>query len=70
MHDKPVGYLDSSSDKIEMLSERSGLEHASNYRYPTSLGDSHLLEKMVQAFLSCVTTGNVKVSFPIALILG
>lgn len=63
VHDKPVGYLDSSSDKIEMLSERSSLQHASNYRYPTSLGDSHLLEKMVQAFLSCVTTGNVKVQW-------
>ncbi|KAJ7015182.1 hypothetical protein NC653_004479 [Populus alba x Populus x berolinensis] len=63
VHDKPVGYLDSSSNKIEMLSESSGLQHASNYRYPTSLGDSHLLEKMVQAFLSCVTTGNVKVQW-------
>lgn len=63
VHDKPVGYLDSSSNKIEMLSESSGLQHTSNYRYPTSLGDSHLLEKMVQAFLSCVTTGNVKVQW-------
>ncbi|XP_050227184.1 uncharacterized protein LOC126676898 [Mercurialis annua] len=26
-------------------------------------GDSHLLERMVQAFLSCVTTGNVKVQW-------
>ncbi|KAJ6950730.1 hypothetical protein NC651_004412 [Populus alba x Populus x berolinensis] len=63
VHDKPVGYLDSSSNKIEMISDSSSLQHTSNYRYPTSLGDSHLLEKMVQAFLSCVTTGNVKVQW-------
>ncbi|GLT64682.1 hypothetical protein SLA2020_371600 [Shorea laevis] len=30
---------------------------------PVTLGDSHLLERMVQAFLSCVTTGNVKVQW-------
>ncbi|KAJ6313915.1 hypothetical protein OIU78_017547 [Salix suchowensis] len=60
VHDKPVGYLDSSSNNIEMLSERSSLQH---YRHPTSLGDSHLLERMVQTFLSCVTTGNVKVQW-------
>lgn len=63
VHDKPVGYLDSSSNKIEMISDSSSLQHTSNYCYPTSLGDSHLLEKMVQAFLSCVTTGNVKVQW-------
>ncbi|KAJ6753435.1 MALARIA ANTIGEN-RELATED [Salix purpurea] len=63
VHDKPVGYLDSSSNNIEMLSERSSLQHAPNYRHPTSLGDSHLLERMVQTFLSCVTTGNVKVQW-------
>lgn len=29
--------------------------------YPASLKDLHWLERMVQAFISCVTTGNVKV---------
>ncbi|KAL6290189.1 hypothetical protein ACE6H2_007699 [Prunus campanulata] len=29
-------------------------------RHPASLGDSRWLEKVVQAFISCVTTGNVK----------
>lgn len=32
-------------------------------RHPASLGDSCWLEKVVQAFMSCVTTGNVKVSY-------
>lgn len=31
--------------------------------HPASLGDSHWLEKVVQAFISCVTTGNVKVQW-------
>lgn len=31
-------------------------------RSTDSLGCVHLLEKIVQAFLSCITTGNVKVS--------
>ncbi|CAN0840735.1 HEAT repeat-containing protein 6 [Linum grandiflorum] len=31
--------------------------------YYASLGDPFLLQKMVQAFLSCVTTGNVKVQW-------
>ncbi|EEF43498.1 conserved hypothetical protein [Ricinus communis] len=35
----------------------------SNFNYQTSSGDPRLLERMVQAFLSCVTTGNVKVQW-------
>ena len=30
--------------------------------HPASLRDSRWLERVVQAFISCVTTGNVKVS--------
>ncbi|CAK7357536.1 unnamed protein product [Dovyalis caffra] len=62
-HDKPVDSLDSSTNKVEMLPERSSFYLTSNSPNPTSLGDPHLLNRMVQAFLSCVTTGNVKVQW-------
>ncbi|KAK9275882.1 hypothetical protein L1049_023156 [Liquidambar formosana] len=41
------------------VSQRS----VSNSYQPASLGDPRWLERMVQAFLSCVTTGNVKVQW-------
>lgn len=37
--------------------------HVSNSFHPASMGDSCWLERMVQAFISCVTTGNVKVQW-------
>ncbi|XP_044485404.1 HEAT repeat-containing protein 6 isoform X2 [Mangifera indica] len=40
----------------------SSCVHA-NSSHPACLGDSLWLERMVQAFLSCVTTGNVKVQW-------
>lgn len=35
--------------------------YASNFHHPSSLGDACWLDKTVRAFISCVTTGNVKV---------
>lgn len=37
--------------------------NASSSFHPASIEDSRWLERMVQAFISCVTTGNVKVSY-------
>lgn len=51
---------------IPASSDNTGsLGCVANSSHPACLGDSLWLERMVQAFLSCVTTGNVKVS-PIA----
>ncbi|XP_021911551.1 uncharacterized protein LOC110825410 [Carica papaya] len=42
---------------------KDSLVCGSNLYHPTSFRDSRWLEKMVQAFLSCVATGNVKVQW-------
>jgi hypothetical protein len=44
--------------------------NASSSFHPASIEDSSWLERMVQAFISCVTTGNVKVSYPHCYICG
>ncbi|CAN1779468.1 HEAT repeat-containing protein 6 [Linum perenne] len=54
---KPTKYNNFSAKKV-------GFEgHGRGSSYCASLGDPSLLQKMVQAFLSCVTTGNVKVQW-------
>lgn len=60
-----------STNYVEVIpasSDKTGSHGCvANSSHPACLGDSRCLERMVQAFLSCVTTGNVKVS-PIAII--
>ncbi|XP_077233482.1 ARM repeat superfamily protein isoform X3 [Tasmannia lanceolata] len=55
-------------DDVEFL-ELSNESEASG-SVPNFLGDPHWLERMVQAFLSCVTTGNVKVQWNVCHALG
>lgn len=73
VHDKPVDSLDLSTMN-KVLPANSDLQcshgYAPNVYHPNSLGDPRLLERMVQAFLSCVTTGNVKVFFPVVQFMG
>ena len=59
MHNKPVANTEFSSTSRSDLNAFDG--GAINSSYPASLKDLHWLERMVQAFISCVTTGNVKV---------
>ncbi|KAJ4839057.1 hypothetical protein Tsubulata_027630 [Turnera subulata] len=65
VHDKPVEYLDSSTNK-KLLAASSNLlyghGHSSN-SCCTAATDATVLDRMVQAFISCVTTGNVKVQW-------
>ncbi|XP_048445342.1 uncharacterized protein LOC103950747 isoform X2 [Pyrus x bretschneideri] len=51
-------------DKISSSNYREGSQRdVSISCHPASLGDSRWLERVVQAFISCVTTGNVKVQW-------
>ncbi|RVW91733.1 HEAT repeat-containing protein 6 [Vitis vinifera] len=69
IHDKPVNCagLSTPINSVEVLSsstnKKNGHRFVSNSNQPLPLGDSSWLERMVQAFLSCVTTGNVKVQW-------
>ncbi|XVF10239.1 hypothetical protein REPUB_Repub07fG0165800 [Reevesia pubescens] len=68
VHNKPVANTGfSSTCNNVMLPARGDLNAfdggAINSSYPASLKDLHWLERMVQAFISCVTTGNVKVQW-------
>ena len=69
IHDKSVNCvgLSTPTNSVEVLSSSSdkkyGLRLASNLNQPLPMGDSDWPERMVQAFLSCVTTGNVKVLY-------
>ncbi|XVE64543.1 hypothetical protein DITRI_Ditri07aG0108700 [Diplodiscus trichospermus] len=69
VHNKPVANTEFSSacNSATMLPARSDLHTfdggAINSSYPASLKDLNWLERMVQAFISCVTTGNVKVQW-------
>lgn len=69
IHDKPVNCagLSTPINSVEVLSsstnKKNGHRFVSNSNQPLPLGDSSWLERMVQAFLSCVTTGNVKVFY-------
>ncbi|KHG12292.1 HEAT repeat-containing 6 [Gossypium arboreum] len=66
---KPVAKLGFSStcNQVTMLPARNDLNAFDGgvipSSYPASLKDLHWLERMVQAFISCVTTGNVKVQW-------
>lgn len=70
-HDEPVDGrgLSVTSNCAEKLCARHELKDshgghlAPNSFHSLSLEDSRCLERMVQAFLSCVTTGNVKVQW-------
>lgn len=59
----------SGNEEFPSSSNMKG-SHVSNSFHPASMGDSCWLERMVQAFISCVTTGNVKVSYPHCYICG
>ncbi|XWS38093.1 hypothetical protein CRYUN_Cryun19dG0101100 [Craigia yunnanensis] len=69
VHNKPVANTEFSAicNNVTLLPTRSDLNAfdggAINSSYPASLKDLHWLERMVQAFISCVTTGNVKVQW-------
>lgn len=68
-HYKPVDDTGLSliTNGVEKMSASNDLkdcqgEHLAPHSFqPPLTVDSHWLERMVQAFLSCVTTGNVKV---------
>ncbi|KAA3470163.1 HEAT repeat-containing protein 6 isoform X2 [Gossypium australe] len=66
---KPVAKLGFSStcNQVTMLPARNDLNAFDGgvitSSSPASLKDLHWLERMVQAFISCVTTGNVKVQW-------
>ncbi|PPR83440.1 hypothetical protein GOBAR_AA37273 [Gossypium barbadense] len=66
---KPVAKIGFSStcNQVTMLPARNDLNAFDGgvipSSYPASLKDLHWLERMVQAFISCVTTGNVKVQW-------
>ncbi|XP_022722364.1 HEAT repeat-containing protein 6 isoform X2 [Durio zibethinus] len=69
VHNKPVPNtgFSSSCNNLTMLPARSNLKAFDagtiNSSYPASLKDLDWLYRMVQAFISCVTTGNVKVQW-------
>ncbi|GAB2277718.1 hypothetical protein Dimus_012421 [Dionaea muscipula] len=58
-----------SPDDFRMLSSKHDMEGHPNTQYTsngspsTSLGNDQLLDSIVQAFLSCIATGNVKVQW-------
>lgn len=74
--DKPMDHVglsrkNNSDEVFTSSNEMEGShENASSSFHPASIEDSHWLERMVQAFISCVTTGNVKVSYPHCYICG
>ena len=72
--DKPMDYtgLSPKTSGNEVFPSSSYMKgsHTSNSLHPASMGDPCQLERMVQAFISCVTTGNVKVSYPHCYICG
>ncbi|XP_059662080.1 uncharacterized protein LOC132308109 isoform X2 [Cornus florida] len=68
VHDKPVNstsfsLISNGAEKHSDLRDSHQDQHTSNSFQLASLEDSDWLERMVQAFLSCVTTGNVKVQW-------
>ncbi|XVF53243.1 hypothetical protein PTKIN_Ptkin05aG0084100 [Pterospermum kingtungense] len=69
VHNKPVVNAEFSStcNNVTMFPARNDLNVVDggviNSSYPAPLKDLHWLERMVQAFISCVTTGNVKVQW-------
>ncbi|KAJ8768399.1 hypothetical protein K2173_021552 [Erythroxylum novogranatense] len=73
MHDQPAGYLGLSVNKFKMLPASSNLQCGQGYStksYPqNSAQGPDLIEGIIQAFLSCVTTGNVKVQWNVCYAL-
>lgn len=67
IHEKMLGDTDLSlknksiGDFLSTSDWKGSHVYASNLHHPASLGDACWLDKTVQAFISCVTTGNVKV---------
>ncbi|XP_030951658.1 HEAT repeat-containing protein 6 isoform X2 [Quercus lobata] len=65
--DKPMDYTGlsqkTSSNEVFPSSSYMKGSYTSNSLHPASMGDPCRLERMVQAFISCVTTGNVKVQW-------
>lgn len=68
--DKPMDLVDlapkDNSDEVSTSSKDKKVSHVntSSSFHQASVGDSRWLERIVQALISCVTTGNVKVSYP------
>ncbi|TXG50166.1 hypothetical protein EZV62_022690 [Acer yangbiense] len=62
-----VKYTSSSGVNVKVIPascDKTGNHgNGTNLHHPASLGDSPWLDRIVQAFLSCVTTGNVKVQW-------
>lgn len=69
-HDKPMDRMrlsintNSNEESTSSNDMKGSHGNASNSFRPGSMGDLCWLDRMVQAFISCVTTGNVKVSYP------
>ncbi|XP_059441155.1 uncharacterized protein LOC132173631 isoform X2 [Corylus avellana] len=67
--DKPIDHMglsrkNNSNEVFTSSNDRKGSHgNASSSFHPASIEDSRWLERMVQAFISCVTTGNVKVQW-------
>ncbi|CAI0408973.1 unnamed protein product [Linum tenue] len=63
--DRPVKYnnLSANKESIRGRSTRLAGHGSGSSCYCASSGDACLLQRIVQAFLSCVTTGNVKVQW-------
>lgn len=67
LHDKVMDKTGTSlkincqEDSLSTSSQISNSRFSSNSHHLASLGDSLVLGKIVQALISCVTTGNVKV---------
>lgn len=71
--DKPMDHMrlsintNSNEESTSSNYMKGSHGNASNSFRTRSLEDSCWLDRMVQAFISCVTTGNVKVSYPLLL---
>lgn len=66
VHKKTVENTVLKNKSIEEFPSTSNLKdyiYMSNLHDPETLPDTQWLEKIVQAFISCVTTGNVKVLY-------
>lgn len=66
VNEKFVGYMGSSStkgsDRAQLGTGKCVGKNSSQSRDAASAGSRYWLERIVQSFLSCITTGNVKVS--------
>ncbi|KAI9092290.1 hypothetical protein K1719_027790 [Acacia pycnantha] len=70
-HERSVDHIDHASKAFSSGEERKAFQGYNPYTCQSySSEDSHRLEKMVQAIISCITTGNVKVQWNACHALG